>query len=83
MANEIIYKNLEAELIRATINKADLAANCGIALVTLRNKLSGKSEFTLAEICAIQSELQRLTDKTFTIDYLFVEDYLAKAGEDY
>ena len=76
MANEIIFCNLEAELTRANIYKADLAANSGIGLSTLRNKLSCKTEFTLGDMVEIQKTLQRMTNKEFKLDYLFVDDYL-------
>ena len=85
MANEIIFCNLEAELTRSSVLKAELAANSGIALSTLRNKLSCKTEFTLADMISIQEALQRLTSNDFDIDYLFVDDYinyLARVGED-
>lgn len=71
MAKEIVYRNLEAELLRANIIKAELAANIGISGQSLNNKLRRKTEFTLEEMDKIKAELVKLTGVEFTLDYLF------------
>lgn len=71
MAKEIFYRNLEAELIRANLLKVELAANLGISIQSLNNKLKRKTEFTLDEMDRIKLELKKITGQDFTLDYLF------------
>lgn len=61
-----MFKNLNAELARKGINVNILANFLGVTPKTIRNKLCGKTEFTL-------SELQKIS-KIFpecSMDYLF------------
>ena len=71
MAKEVFYPNLEAELVRANLIKAELAANIGISIQSLNNKLKKKTEFTLNEMDLIKSHLEFISGKEFTLDYLF------------
>lgn len=71
MAREIYFYNLEAELLRAKLNKADLALMIGISTGAMSSKFTGKTEFTLEEMEKIRTRLETLTDKKFTYDYLF------------
>lgn len=71
MAKEIVYRNLEAEFLRAGIDKAALTKELGISMQSLNNKLKQKTEFTLAEMDGIKSYLQDKTLQEFTLDYLF------------
>lgn len=71
MAKEIFYPNLEAELVRANLIKAELAANIGISKQSFDNKLKKKTEFTLNEMDNIKIQLSKITGQEFTLDYLF------------
>ena len=42
------YPNLEAELKRKSIRRIDLAKALGLALSTISDKLTGKSDISLA-----------------------------------
>ena len=71
MAKEIVYPNLEAEIVRAGVIKAELAANIGISKQSLDNKLKKKTEFTLNEMDHIKTIFETITGKEFSLDYLF------------
>lgn len=71
MAREIIFLNLEAELVRAKITKSDLAATIGISGGAMSSKITGKTEFNLEEMLAIQKRIESVTKQEFTLDYLF------------
>lgn len=71
MAREIKFINLEAELLRAKITKAELAAMIGISIGAMSSKITGKTEFNLEEMLAIQERILNLTGQEFTLDYLF------------
>ena len=72
-----MYKNLEAEIARAGMTKPEMADAVGMKYVTLWRLLSGKQQFRLGEMVAIQSELEGRNGATYTLDYLFGD------GEDY
>lgn len=71
MAREIIFCNLEAELLRAKLTKAELAAMIGISGGSMSSKFNGKTEFTLNEILLIKERLEALNGQPYTIDKLF------------
>ena len=71
MAREIIFFNLEAELLRAKINKSELAAMIGISTGSMSSKFTGKTEFNLSEMLIIQERLEDISEQKFTLDYLF------------
>ena len=71
MAREIIFYNLEAELMRAKLNKAELAAMINISVGSMSSKFNGKTEFNLNEMILIKDKLEFLTGQTYTLDYLF------------
>lgn len=71
MAREIIFYNLEAELMRAKLNKAELALKIGISTGSMSSKFTGKTEFNLNEMLMIKSILELSTDQKLTLDYLF------------
>lgn len=71
MAREIIFNNLEAELVRAKVIKAELAAMIGISSGSMSSKFTGKTEFNLNEMILIKNRLESLTGQNFTLDYLF------------
>ena len=71
MAREILFYNLEAELLRAKINKAELAAMIEISSGSMSSKFTGKTEFNLNEMLSIKERLETCTGQEFTLDYLF------------
>lgn len=71
MAREIIFYNLEAELLRAKVNKAELAAMIGISTGSMSSKFTGKTEFNLDEMLNIKIKLEYFTGQNYTLDYLF------------
>lgn len=71
MARDIIFLNLEAELLRAKVNKAELAAMIGISTGSMSSKFTGKTEFNLNEMLIIKERLECISEREFTLDYLF------------
>lgn len=72
-----MYKNLKAEIVRAGMSNGDIAESIGKSVPTVFRLLSGKQQFRLGEMMAIQSELEERNGAAFTLDYLFGD------GEDY
>lgn len=72
-----MYKNLKAEIVRAGMTNGDIAELIGKSVPTVFRLLSGKQQFRLGEMMAIQSELEERNGAEFTLDYLFGD------GEDY
>ena len=66
-----MYKNLKAEIARAGLTNSEMADAIGVKYATLWRLLSGKRQFRLGEMMAIQSELEERNDATYTLDYLF------------
>lgn len=71
MAREKIFINLEAELLRAKLTKAELAAKIGISIGSMSSKFTGKTEFNLTEMLKIKQILESYTDRELTLDELF------------
>lgn len=71
MARVKIFINLEAELLRAKLTKAELAAKIGISIGSMSSKFTGKTEFNLAEMVRIKQILESYTDRELTLDELF------------
>ena len=71
MAREIIFINLEAELLRAKLTKTELAAMINISSGSMSSKFNGKTEFNLSEILSIKEILESRTGKELKIDELF------------
>lgn len=74
MDRKILFSNLEAELIRAKINKSELAAMVGISRGSLSSKLSGKTDFKLDDMQTIKARLETFTGENYTLDFLFKRD---------
>lgn len=72
-----MYKNLKAEIARAGLTNQEMADALGVKYATAWRLLNGKRPWRLGEMVAIQSELEKRNDATYTLDYLF-ED-----GDDY
>lgn len=62
-----MFENLKAELTRKNMNYKDLAEKTKINIVTLHQKINGKSEFNRSEILKIIDVFQ----KEFSFEYLF------------
>ena len=71
MAREIIFYNLEAELMRAKLNKAELAAKINISSGSMSSKFTGKTEFNLNEMLQIRDILKSYTGRELKLDDLF------------
>lgn len=71
MAREIIFINLEAELLRAKLTKTELAAMINISSGSMSSKFNGKTEFNLSEILSIKEILESRTGRELKIDELF------------
>lgn len=63
-----MFPNLIVELRRKKYSQRGLAKYIGISESSMKNKMNGKTQFTLAEMRAIQSVI-----KTCSIDWLFAE----------
>lgn len=72
-----MYKNLKAEIARTGLTNPEIADAIGVKYCTLWRLLSGKRQWRLGEMMAIQSELEGRNGATYTLDYLFGD------GEDY
>lgn len=70
-----MYKNLNAEIARAGLDKEDLAQLLSIPVESLTEKLSGKSDFMLDECLKISSVL---AEQRLGLEYLF---QTAKEGQ--
>lgn len=68
-----MYENLKAEIVRAGMSNPEMAGAVGMKYGTLWRLLSGKQQFRLGEMMAIQSELEGRNGTTYTLDYLFVD----------
>ena len=66
-----MYENLKAEIVRAGMTNQEMAGAVGMQRGKLWRLLTGKQEFRLGEMLAIQSELEERNDATYTLDYLF------------
>ena len=71
MAREIIFINLEAELLRAKLTKTELAAMINISSGSMSSKFNGKTEFNLNEMLSIKKILETRTGQTLKLDDLF------------
>lgn len=65
-----MYPNLEAEMARRKVTRAELAEMLHMTPTTLGNKLNGKSDISLPECLAIKSAL----NLSMTVDELFKSD---------
>lgn len=72
-----MYKNLKAEIARTGLKNAEMADAIGVKYGTLWRLLSGKRQWRLGEMMAIQSELEGRNGAAYTLDYLFGD------GDDY
>lgn len=64
-----MFPNLNAEMARAGYNIKTLAVKTGISYESMKNKMSGATEFKRIEMQKIRSEFPNCS-----IDYLFATD---------
>lgn len=65
-----MYRNLEAEMVRHSISRKDVATFLNVRYATVIDKLSGRYQFRLDEALNIK---QKLFPK-LSIEYLFQSD---------
>ncbi|MBR1590394.1 MAG: hypothetical protein IJ657_04910 [Acidaminococcaceae bacterium] len=65
-----MFPNLEAEIARNKLSNAACASVCGISEKSFSNKRTGKTEFVLPEMVALQ---RKLFPKC-TLEYLFEQE---------
>ena len=65
-----MYRNLNAEMIRHSITSGDIASTIHKTERSARDKLAGRSDFTLSEILAIRKK----HFPHMTLEYLFAID---------
>ena len=69
-----MYNNLRAEMTRHNVSAQTVADLLGKTVKTVRDKLTGRSDFTLGEIVAIRADLfpdlslDYLAEKTETVE---------------
>lgn len=63
-----MFPNLIVELRRKKYSQGGLAKYIGISESSMQNKMNGKTQFTLAEMRAIQSVFENCS-----LDWLFTE----------
>ncbi len=66
-----MFKNLEAEMIRAGITKDNLSKELGLSNKTLYNRLNGSSDWLMEEMKKTQAIINISLQKEYTLDYLF------------
>lgn len=64
------YLNLKAEMARYSVSTSDISASLGISEKSVRNKISGISEFTWSQA----KQIQQRFFKGFNKDYLFARE---------
>jgi len=65
-----MFPNLEAEIARYKLSNAACAAVCNITEKSFSNKRTGKTEFVLSEMIALQRKLF----PSCTLEYLFEQN---------
>jgi hypothetical protein len=65
-----MLRNLQAEIVRASIKQTDIAEAIGVNEKTLRNKISGFTSFTFPETKAIRD----MFFPDMKLKYLFAPD---------
>ena len=61
-----MFPNLNAEMGRRKMTMKDLSAKTGIGYESLKNKMSGNTEFKRSEMLAVKREFDNCS-----LDYLF------------
>lgn len=66
-----MYKNLEAEMTRASMTGKEMSKKIDITESTFSQKLNGNSLWRLKEMLGIQKEINTRLGTSYTLDYLF------------
>lgn len=66
-----MYKNLEAEMTRASLSGRELSKKININAATFSKKMTGKALWKLKEMLSIQKEINLRLGSSYTLDYLF------------
>ena len=66
-----LYPNVEAELARARISKAELGDALELSRQALYNRLSGKTKLSISDARAIRAFLETKTGRPLSLKYLF------------
>lgn len=72
-----MFPNLEAEIARNKLTNAMCAAVCNISEKSFSNKRTGKTEFVLPEMVALQGKLF----PKCTLEYLFEQESDSASGK--
>ena len=67
--DEKLFSNLHAEMARKKMTIKSLAEKTGITYESLKNKMSGTTEFKRSEMISIKKEFPKCS-----LDYLFESD---------
>ncbi len=65
-----MYPNLEAEIARKRVNHAVLAEAIGMSPCTFSARMTGKRDWTFAEVC----KLKKLLGAAMPLEVLFEKD---------
>ncbi len=65
-----MYRTLRGEMVKAGVSISNLAKQLGISEKTLRNKISGRTEFLLSEAVSIHKTIA----PRLSMDDLFQKD---------
>lgn len=75
---KVRFKNLEAELRRSLMTKAEVAKLLGLNVGTISGRFSGASSWRLSEMIKIRSELclrqSKFEPSDLGLDYLFEKE---------
>lgn len=66
-----MFRNLEAEIIRAGITKEKISQELGLSNKTLYNRLNGSTDWSMEEMKKIQAIININLQQEYTLDYLF------------
>lgn len=66
-----MYPNLRAEIARYGITVHEIAEACGRKETSIYSKMKGATEFTLGDMEKIKKLLDKISNKDFTLEYLF------------
>ena len=69
-----LFPNLEAELVRAKITRAEFSAVLGVSRCSLSYKMAGRSDWKLDEMERARTFLQEINGKKYELGYLFKRD---------
>lgn len=66
-----MYKNLEAELVRASISPEEACEHLGICRKTYTQKMNGSTDWSLKELVSLREFINDRLRTDYSLDYLF------------